>query len=173
MPLTARGRRQAHDASERLAALVDAAHTLLWSSDQVRALDTARIIGRRLGVAVATSELLREQGLGAMEGCLTSDLHPEPVPEGQHISEVSWQGSETIAACHERARRLVARLDAEVRRTAAPDVVLVTHGTFAAVLLAVLDARSHREVDWDHPLGNGDITVRDLGRRDTGPHATP
>lgn len=182
VPLTDEGRRQARDAAERLAALVDPARTLLWSSDQLRALDTARIIAGRLGIVPVVSELLREQALGTMEGRLTRELRPEPVPEDQHISEVSWHGSETIEACHARARRLVATLglapvtgeDAArtevagsmagnnvLARDRATDVVLVTHGTFAAVLLAVLDGRSHRDVDWDHPLGNGGIAVRE------------
>lgn len=59
-PLTELGREQAAQAAERL---VDRAVTTILSSPTVRAQQTARIIGDRLGLVVQTDALLTEQGL--------------------------------------------------------------------------------------------------------------
>ena len=156
VPLTELGRQQAQAAAAELASVPLAA---VWSSDQVRAVQTADIIAAPHQLTPRLTPLLREQALGSLAGRLTSELTPEPVPEGQHISEVRWGGGESLADVAVRLRVL---LD-ELRVAHAPDdqVVLVSHGDALRVLLALLDGRTHREVDWV-PLPNCGVHVRNL-----------
>ncbi|MGJ3508137.1 histidine phosphatase family protein [Enemella sp. A6] len=152
-PLTDLGRRQAEAAAEELVRIVGADACRLVSSDLVRARETAEIIADRLGVAVRRDEALREQHLGELQGRLTADLVPEPVPEGCHLSEVRWGGGESIADVH---ARLTEFFTAEVP-TAPGHLIVVTHGDTMRVAEAVLRGRGHREVVWDGVPGNGSI----------------
>ncbi|MDO5736153.1 MAG: nicotinate-nucleotide--dimethylbenzimidazole phosphoribosyltransferase [Propionibacteriaceae bacterium] len=134
------------EAAHAAAELMDRPLKAVWSSDQVRARQTAGVIVARHDLAVHTTPMLREQSLGYLEGRLTSDLEEQPVPDGEHISEIRWGGGESIADVHQRMRALVAELRAEFDDE--DEVVLVSHGDAIRVLLAVLEGRGHREVDW-------------------------
>lgn len=160
VPLTELGRKQAEAAAE---ALAHEPVTAVWSSDLERALDTAAPIAARHGIDVHATALLREQALGEMEGKLSSELVAQPVPEGEHIAEVRWGGGESALDVANRMALLVG----ELRRCFAPDdtVVLVSHGDAIQILRALLDGRTHREVDWTN-LGNGEVcavTLADVG----------
>lgn len=148
VPLTPLGMSQARAAAGLLAHRPVAA---IWSSDQLRALQTAEVLAAALGVPVQLSRALREQGLGSLEGRHYDDLVEEPVPEGLHISEVRWGGGESVADVH---RRLTAFLAALPKSQG--DVVLVSHGDTLRVLLAVLAGRGHREVEWGE-FANGEV----------------
>lgn len=152
VPLTALGESQAARAAEEL---MGKGVVALWSSDQLRAQQTARIIGERLGVSPRWTALLREQGLGELEGKLAEELQPEPTPPGQHISEVAWGGGESIRDVHRRLQELCVLLRDEHRP--GDRVALVSHGDTIRVLLAVLQGRGHRDVDWV-PIANGSVT---------------
>ena len=84
VPLTADGVRQAREARERLAGVPLAA---VLSSDQVRARQTADVVADAHGLPVRETTLLREQGLGSLEGKNYSELEEEPTPEGVHVSD--------------------------------------------------------------------------------------
>ncbi|MGK2309747.1 histidine phosphatase family protein [Cutibacterium sp. V970] len=157
VPLTMLGRRQARQAARTVADHV--AHgTLVITSDQKRARQTARPIARALGVRAMTDSRLREQRLGGMEGHTADELEPLPQPEGVHPADVRWAGGESLADVDERCRSLLS--DVAARDLAA--IVLVTHGDTMRVLLGILDGRSHRDLDWDLPLTNGSVTVREV-----------
>ena len=64
-PLTDFGRRQAQQLAEQLA---DEGLEAIYSSDLSRARETAEIVGRRLGLAVALDPALREKDWGTWEG---------------------------------------------------------------------------------------------------------
>lgn len=143
VPLTDLGRRQAADAagllgSHRLAAV--------WSSDQLRARRTAEIIAAPHGLRVTLTHLLREQALGELEGTLMRDLREEPVPEGAHISEICWGGGESVQQVHGRMLRLCDALDEQFSDT--DEVALISHGDALRILMAVLERRGHRDIDW-------------------------
>lgn len=172
VPLTDLGRRQAGAAGEHLAGLVSASDLTLVTSDQLRAVQTAEIIGARLGVRVVPEPLLREQSLGALEGRLASELRAEQTPRGQHVSEIAWGGGETIAQVWQRAVAFIEFLDPDA------DVVAVSHGTFLHVLLSAMTGRRHRDVDFTEPIEPGQVLARPLpvrapvwhgGSRDAGP----
>ncbi|MCE1180151.1 MAG: histidine phosphatase family protein [Micrococcales bacterium] len=152
--LTDTGRAQAAAAGERLAGLIAAEACAIWTSDLVRARQTAALIAGHLGGTPQVTDALREQGLGSLEGRRPSELHPEPVPEGRHISEVRWGGGESVQDVHARVSRFVAARRAE-QSALAPHLVLVTHGDTLRVIRALLQGRSHREVDWADEVANG------------------
>lgn len=123
IPLNARGRRDALAAARRLAAagIVPAA---VYSSDLIRAAETARLIAARRGrrVPVRLDARLRERALGAAEGLTRPEAEARygPGPAG-----LAAAGAEPLAA-------LVARVDAVMTELAArhpgEDVVVVSHG---------------------------------------------
>lgn len=154
VPLTALGRTQAADAAARLAGC---GATLLLASDLLRAVSTAEVIAAALGLSVETSPLLREQGRGVLEGRLHRELVAEPVPEGFDIADIAWGGGESVADVHARLGVLVELLRARPDAAA----VLVSHADALRVLLALLDGRGHRAVDWT-PWAPGAVVVREL-----------
>ncbi len=149
--LTALGQSQAGSAAAILAGVVDGP-AALWSSDLVRAAQTAEVVGRRLGLPVQHDDALREQGLGALEGRLTRELRAEPVPEGVDVGDVRWGGGESTADVHARVGRFLAR----ELPTAPSHLVLVSHGDTIRAARAWLLSRSHRDLDWDD-IGNGSV----------------
>ena len=160
VPLTVRGRRQARGAADTLMRAGVRAPVRLLSSDQARAAETASVIAARLEIDVEFSPLLREQALGCLEGRLTRELHPQPVPEGRDVSEVAWGGGETIEHVWRRAA-----LFTETHLVDHPgDVVVVSHGTLIQVFLSHLDGRGHRDVDWDVVVPNGAVITRPVPR---------
>ncbi len=143
VPLTETGFIEAaHAAGE----LVDRALTAVISSDQLRARQTADVVASRHELDLQLTPLLREQSLGGLEGRRTSELSEQPVPAGTDISEVRWGGGESIADVHLRMQDLVAELAKNFDDD--DEVALVSHGDAIRVLLAVLDGRGHRDVDW-------------------------
>ncbi len=162
VPLTADGVRQAEDARDRLADLPLAA---VLSSDQVRARQTADVVAAAHGLPVRETELLREQGLGSLEGKHYGELEEEATPEGVHVSEVRWGGGESMSDVAARLRVLVDELRAEFADD--DQVLLVSHGDTLRILLAILDGGGHRDVDWVTYITwpNGHIETRTLPAR--------
>ncbi len=156
--LTELGREQAAQAASVLAAL-GFGTTALWSSDLVRALQTAAIIGERLGLAVVEDSALREQALGRFEGALTSALHAEQTPPGLHVGDVRWGDGESTADVHARLGAFFTR---ELQH-APQDMIVVSHGDTIRVARAWLQGRSHRDLDWDH-IGNGAVVSIEVRR---------
>lgn len=142
VPLTDLGWRQAADAATNLSLHRLAA---VWSSDQLRARQTAEVIAAPHGLRVTLTPLLREQALGELEGTLIRDLREEQVREGMHISEVCWGGGESVRQVHQRMHGLCDALDEQF--TEADEVALISHGDTLRILLAVLEGLSHREID--------------------------
>ena len=156
VPLTDLGREQAAAAADLLASRAVAG---VWCSDQLRAIETARVVAGRHGLTPHQTPLLREQSLGRLEGCLASELQAEEVPDGMDISEVAWGGGESIMDVHRRLQELVGLLRS--RFAEGDEVVLVGHGDSLRVLLAVLDDRGHREVAWE-PFPPGSLRTVEL-----------
>jgi probable phosphoglycerate mutase len=78
-PLNETGRGQAHELADRVAASYGVAS--LWSSDLGRALETASIVGARIGLEPLIDARLREGDRGDWEGRLFLDIAQDD-PEG-------------------------------------------------------------------------------------------
>lgn len=156
--LTTKGEEQARAAGWLLASRLDRpADTLVVTSDQARAVETAHLLAAQLRPgrpsAVRREVAWREQHLGEMEGRLARELSPKPVPDGRDVSEVRWGGGESVQDVHARVAAWLAGA------AGLSEVVVVSHEHTIRAAIAALRGRTHREVDWDEPLEPGSVTT--------------
>jgi broad specificity phosphatase PhoE len=135
-PLTELGRRQAERAADLLAALQP---THVVSSPMVRALETAVPLAERVRLPVTVWPDLVEynhwDAYGTLPRAELVRRFPRAVLPGGFPEEgVRYEGPEPEASAWRRARGVVGRLAALPRPAR---VAVVTHGTFAGVLLRV------------------------------------
>ncbi|HCE60466.1 phosphoglycerate mutase family protein [Janibacter terrae] len=135
----------------------------LWSSDLMRALQTAEIISVALRPAgwhasVRNEAGLREQALGRLEGERSDLLRAEEVPQDRHISEVRWGGGESMQDVFERVGEWFAPALIEQPE----HLVVVSHEHTIRAALAWLRSHSHRDIDWDEPIDPGSVTSVDV-----------
>jgi broad specificity phosphatase PhoE len=137
-PLNEAGRHQAAELAGRVSGegLVS-----LWSSDLIRASETAQIVGARLGLEPRLDRRLREANRGRWEGRLFRDVaREEPelfaawmragdgwrFPEGESLEEQQQR----VAACVE-----------EIRAAGELPALAVCHGGSIRVMLCLSDPR--------------------------------
>jgi broad specificity phosphatase PhoE len=137
-PLNDNGRRQAAELAERLATEGIAS---LWSSDLVRASETAEIVGDRLGLEPRLDWRLREANRGRWEGRLFEDVaRDEPEAYAAWLrAGADWRfpGGESL---REQQERVSACID-EIRADAEPPALAVAHGGSIRVMLSLCDPR--------------------------------
>lgn len=158
--LTDLGREQVIATADLLAGT---ASSRLLTSDLRRALQTAAIIGSATGLDPIRSSLLREQGLGVLEG-LTSDQaglewdraarralehHGESIP----ATSVRVEGGESLRDVLGRVGGILA---SPWVTDASGDVILVSHGDTIRVMLAHLLGDDFEQLEW-RPVANGEI----------------
>lgn len=126
IPLNERGLAQAEAISDRLASVPFVA---LYSSDLLRARQTAEAIGRGSGHDVRTDERLREWDLGILSGLMRTvaeELHPEAFGIFRNrIVDEPVPGGESIRARFIRVTDAVREIAAA---HAGETVIAVTHG---------------------------------------------
>jgi broad specificity phosphatase PhoE len=127
------------DAEHAARRLADEGITRLYSSDQLRARQTARILHRRLGLPspVRHSRLLREMDYGQVTG------HPEPdvrrkYPRFRTDAAFVFPGGESFELVQARAFRWLGRL---MRRHRSGRIGVVSHGGWLRTLFAGLRQR--------------------------------
>jgi len=149
-PLNAAGLAQAQTLAEQLAdqaARDGIAFAALYSSDLLRARQTAEIIARRLGLPVQLDARLREVHLGVWEGMLGDEValryvaelderrrdpvHSRP-PQGESVYEV--------------AARVGQAFDAIARAHPDQHVIVISHGLALAAGLCLAESRPLAEV---------------------------
>jgi broad specificity phosphatase PhoE len=137
-PLNETGRRQAAELAERLAGdgIVS-----IWSSDLVRASETAEVVGARIGLPVRLDARLREGFRGDWEGHLFEEIEradPERYAAWMRAgSEFRFPGGESL---REQQDRVTAALD-DVRRSGELPALVVAHGGSIRVTLCRSDPR--------------------------------
>ena len=124
------------DAARAAAALAGKGIRVLYSSDQQRALETARVIRSSLGLPsrIRLSLALREMHYGRMAG------RPEPevrrlCPLFRRDATFVFPGGESFAQVQTRAIRWLERM---LRRHSRETVAVVTHGGWLRTLFAGL-----------------------------------
>jgi probable phosphoglycerate mutase len=126
IPLNATGMAQAEALADALAVTPIA---VIYSSDLIRALNTARQVGKRLGMPVEQLSAARERNFGIFQG-LTRQEAEHRYPEMQiRVSRrdpdfVPPEG-ESLLQCY---ARIAALLDWLADRHAGQTILLVTHG---------------------------------------------
>jgi probable phosphoglycerate mutase len=132
IPLNETGRAQARLVSRRLATI---RATALYSSDLLRAYETAQIIGQAAGLCVVQKPGLREINFGVWQG-LSSPQIRERDPDvyaarRANPYDVAPAGAETWRSFYDRA---VQAVDEILAVTEAERVVVVTHSGVCTVL---------------------------------------
>ncbi|UOY00047.1 histidine phosphatase family protein [Blastococcus sp. PRF04-17] len=119
VPLTELGRAQAAGAAAEVARLAPGA---LFSSDLLRAVQTAEYCAEATGLPISTCPALREQGYGELEGRPSRELW-----DVVDWTDAHWSapGGESLAELHARVEAFVKHLCAE---PPADVIALVTHG---------------------------------------------
>lgn len=131
-PLNDVGRRQAHELAERVAGT---GIVSLWSSDLSRAMETAGIVGQRIGLQVRPDARLREGDRGLWEGRRFIDIQRED-PEGYAAwrragPDFRFPGGESL---QEHSDRVAAAL-CDIHATGELPALVVCHrGSIRAVL---------------------------------------
>ncbi len=120
VPLNAVGRAQARRAARHLATLSPAQ---IWSSDLVRASETAAALGKLTGLEVRLDKDLRERHGGAWEGLTTEEIR-QRYPDDL----AAWQppGGETSEYVAERTAAALTRIADQSQEGSL--VVVVGHG---------------------------------------------
>jgi len=156
--LNERGRTQSKAAAE---ALSDSGAGAIYASGLSRAVETAEIIGARLGLPVRVHAGLREYDFGALEGATTSEALAEwkaLLTQWRTDPSAKPSGGESA---REFTLRVAAALQEIVDRHSAERVIVVAHGGSLSVGLAVLLG----EPDcWrDYQMSNCGVSVVRLG----------
>ncbi len=150
-PLNATGIAQAHALAETLAQHAEqVAFQALYSSDLLRARQTAEIIALRLGLPVRLDPRLREVNLGAWEGMLGDDVALRYVAELEErkrnpVHSRPPQG-ETV---FELAARVGQALDDIARAHPQANILVVSHGLAIATALCMANGTPLERV-FDH-----------------------
>ncbi len=156
-PLTALGREQASEAA-------DVVRTLgpqeIFASDQIRAAQTARIVGERCQVPVRFDARLREHDHGKLTGMRSSDAMAawSADPQTPDGADAPYDPDLVHGETGESPRQVAARFAAfwgDVRKRGGP-IVVVSHGTLIQTALAVIAGEDVADMTW-HPIANGDV----------------
>ena len=153
VPLTDLGHAQAAAAAEELTALRPGA---LVSSDLLRARQTAEHCARAIGLPVAVTPALREQGYGVLEGRPSRELWDVVDWTDPHWAA---EGGESLAQLHARVAAYLDQLHAD---PPAAVVALVTHGDTIRAAQAVAAGLGPAELPAVTPP-NGSVTRLELG----------
>lgn len=137
-PLNDTGREQAHELSGRVA---DMAVCSLWSSDLIRARETAEIVGARIGLEPRLDPRLREANRGEWEGRLFIDVERED-PERfaawmRGGAQFRFPGGESL---QDQLDRVSAALE-DIHGTGELPALVVCHGGSIRVMLCARDPR--------------------------------
>ncbi len=130
-PLNETGREQALALAE---ALADEAVDAVYSSDLVRAHETARIVAERKGLDVVAMPELRERDFGTWEG-LTDEEILERFPRAHHGP---WGDAESREEMLQRAEEALRRIAAS---HPGGRVLVITHGGPVRALLTACNGR--------------------------------
>jgi broad specificity phosphatase PhoE len=140
------GREQA----EALAAGLDDAVEVVYSSDLARARETAEIVAARLGLEVRLDPRLRERGFGAWEGLTTAEIENRFAESHRRWRAGEGAGAEDAEPFAAFAARIHAFLEDAVRQHPGQTVLVIAHGGSIRVIHALatgLDyVRDHRSI---------------------------
>lgn len=135
--LTNAGREQAQKAAQRL---MEEEIDIIFSSDLNRAFDTARIIGKVLGLEVNTFEELREMRFGVWEGLTTQEIIDKY--SNEHViwmtepHKLNLPDAESLVALQERLLKIANIL---IKENKDKNIIIVSHGaSIKALILGLL-----------------------------------
>jgi 2,3-bisphosphoglycerate-dependent phosphoglycerate mutase len=161
--LTDLGRTQAAGAAAEFTAI--GAIDRIVTSDLVRAVETATIIGAAIGVSAEPDPRLREQAMGALEGLLSADAWGElQGVDWTDATRLGGPAGETGYDVQARVGSLLADLVAAEAAGGPSRVVVVSHGGAVRRLVGLIAATAPDVApEWDeNHVANCSITTRVL-----------
>lgn len=143
--LTSLGREQAERAASLIGQdLAGLPVTRVLTSDLVRAVETAEVVGKALQVPVTLDTRLREQHLGHLEGRGYDETWAAAEAHDWSDPTLPLAGGESIMEVHERLGAVLTEV-AELRRGV---TVLVSHGDAIRAAVAHLTGVAPHEAPW-------------------------
>ena len=140
------GREQAQE----LAAGLDDAVDVVYSSDLARARETAEIVAARLGLEVRFDSRLRERGFGAWEGLSTTEIEDRFAESHRRWHAGEGAGADDAEPFADFAARIHSFLEDAVQRHPGETLLVIAHGGSIRVIHALatgLDyVRDHRSI---------------------------
>jgi probable phosphoglycerate mutase len=149
VPLSENGREQARAIAEELAST---AASMIIASDLDRTMETARIIGVRLGLGVTPEPALRERHFGIVQGRLYEEV-AQLVDGWWRSPDHRVEGGESNREMFERVARYLRAL---VAAPPASEIIVVTHGGTMNMALAWLSGAPVDGYEWQR-FGNCDL----------------
>lgn len=156
--LTERGFEQARELANELA---DQPIGLLISSDQRRAVQTAELLGARLGLLPVLDARLREQSRGEYEGRPTDAVLAR-------TAEVDWTDPDLRVGEGESTTDVYRRLTALFAELVSPpatapaersEIALVSHGDTIRIACGVLEGRLPADIDYRSVPNGAVLTI--------------
>lgn len=153
-PLNETGKSQSEKAAQRLKSeVIDA----IFTSDLIRALQTAKIVGKPLGIPAIKTKNLRERNMGIFEGMTweESEEKHKSLFENffDHQNETfKDHGGETIKEVKKRIKAFLKEMKSKYKDKV---VAIITHGGAKYYMLRLLV----KEMPEDLRFGNTAITV--------------
>jgi broad specificity phosphatase PhoE len=133
-----------------LAQLKNVHLSAVYTSDLLRAKQTAELIAKPLGLTIALEPRLREINLGIWEGLLSTDI------EAQYPHELDERKQNPFHACapggespQEVADRVLAAVDEIARKFPDDSILIVSHGVSLALIICQAERFPMEEV-YDH-----------------------
>jgi len=134
LPLNSRGREQADQIARSLS---NAGISLIYSSDLRRAVNTAKSLGKMLGLMVQTDPRLREIHQGEWQGLSVKEINERYAEAFQQRMNdplgVAPPGGETAFDVRKRVVQVIEQI---LREHPEETVAIVSHGFAIAVILA-------------------------------------
>ena len=131
--LTQKGEEQARELAE---AMKNYPIDLIFSSDLGRAVQTAEIVGDKIGIEVEKTEALREMGFGVWEGLLIDEIKKDHANtydtwrNEPHLVDI--QGGETLHIIKERVDKFITELNEKYDNK---HILFVSHSVTVRVML--------------------------------------
>lgn len=155
-PLTEKGRRDADALGEKLK---DVPFTAAYSSDQGRAVETARRILRDRNLPLVTTEDLRELALGPWEGRIFSEVEREdPERFRRYFDAPGEHGFPGVENFHDLMKRVQGFLESLDEKDG-DQVLVVSHGVTIQGMLCLLRGEPLEEF-WKDPMVDGASLTR-------------
>jgi probable phosphoglycerate mutase len=129
------------------------AATLLLCSDLLRAVQTAQIVGARLGLAPRQNRRLREQALGRLEG-------RGHVAARASVADVDWSDPDVAIGGGEAARQVFDRMAEVLGPITGMNAIVVSHGDAIRYALGWLAGHHAADCPW-HDIGPGAVFAVD------------
>lgn len=135
-PLTDLGRKQAHLIADKLKEYIGRNEYLLYSSDLLRASQTAGVIGTHLGLSVAEHSGLREINTGVATGKTKEWARTNRNPRTGDGFDLDYQEFQQGETWRQFYKRVSACMESILRLHEAENLLIVTHGGTLAYITA-------------------------------------